>query len=123
MKLNNLSKTVIKNLLVILLLSAVSLYAKNDARCNVAGNKISIGNNYIGRVITINAENASTTQIFNKLSGVFYNVNTDEFALRVVYSVRGPPPSKNQNGEDPVILTSNDFKYDGYETSDLKPGR
>ncbi len=39
--------------------------------------------------------------------------------MRVVYSVTGPPPSKNQNGEDPVILTSDDFKYDGYETSDL----
>ncbi len=53
MKPNNLSKTVIKNLLVILLLSAVSLYAKNDAYINVAGNKISIGNNYIERVITV----------------------------------------------------------------------
>lgn len=119
MKLNNLSIIVIKNLLVILLLSEVSLYAKNGAYINVAGNKISIGNNYIERVITFQGNRASTTQIFNKLSGTFYNVNADEFALRVIFSVTGPAFSKNQNGEEPVVLTSGDFKFDGYKTTNL----
>jgi len=91
-----------------------SSFIKNDA------DKIIIGNNYVERVISLAANNIGTTQIINRISGKVYNVKSEEFALQIVFSGMGPAPGKEQNGENPVILTDKDFKYTGYKESNLE---
>jgi hypothetical protein len=111
----------IKNLLAFILiwLSTISLYANDVAYVKFNDKKLTIGNNFIERVIEIQPQKVATTQILNKISGSVYNVNSEEFALSVVFSSLGPAFSKLQNGENPVLLTSTDFQYQGYKIKDL----
>ena len=94
--------------------------ANNEVYIKVNDKKLTIGNDFIERVIEIQQKKTATTQIINKLSGTTYKVNSDEFALSLIFSGLGPAYSKLQNGEIPVILTANDFLFKGYKINDLK---
>src|SRR5208283_3470025 len=101
-------------------LSTACLYAQDVAYIKHDTREIVIGNSSIERTIEILPGIAATTHIRNKISGSEYNVKSDEFALRILFSGLGPAYSKLQNGENPVLLTSKDFIYQGYESSELK---
>ena len=60
--------------------------------------------------------------IVNKLSGTSYPVRDNIFELRVVLSGLGPAPGMDQNGENGVVLTANDFRYEGFAARDTKGG-
>lgn len=111
-----------KNTIIILALAITSMLAQNKAFIKKDGNHISIGNNYIERVINISPRDVGTIQIKNRISGKIYNVKSDEFVLRVVFSGVGPAYSKEQNGENPVNLTAKDFKFTGYKENELEGG-
>jgi len=110
----------IKKLLLVFLISVFFLYGQESTYIKANKDKIIIGNKSIERVIDTQNEGVSTHQIRNKSSGSKYDVNSDEFALRIVFTSWGPAYSKKQNGENPVLLTSTDFQYKGYKIRDLK---
>jgi len=112
----------LKKLFVLLLILKTVSFGQNEAYVNKNNNTIIIGNKFLERTITISPEKTSTTEIINKLSGTDYKVHSDEFLLRVVFSGIGPTYSKNQNGENPVDLTTKDFQFTGSNSSDLKDG-
>ena len=91
-----------KNTIIILALAITSMLAQNKAFIKKDGNHISIGNKYIERVINISPRDVGTIQIKNRISGKTYNVKSDEFVLRVVFSGVGPAYSKEQNGENQI---------------------
>ncbi len=91
-----------------------------DAYIVHEGNRLVIGNNSIERILEVRPGSASTIRIRNKVSGTGYVVRSDEFALRMVFSGMWPAYSKLQNGENPVLVTSKDFVFQGYESSELK---
>jgi len=105
--------------LLVFLISLSSLLAQNSAYIKKKNNELNIGNHYIERVISISPDKTGTVEIINKLSNKIYKVQSDEFALQLVFSGVGPAPGKDQNGENPVILTVKDFKYLGYKESSV----
>ena len=76
----------IKKLLLLLVITGFFLYGQEKAYITVNKESIDIGNQNIERVIYVNNEKALTTRIINKRSGFGYNVKSDEFALRVVFT-------------------------------------
>ncbi len=105
---------------ILTLFMIITVYANDVTYIKFSNNKIAIGNNSIERTIAIGRQKAATTQIINKISNVIYKTISDEFALSVVFSGLGPAYSKLQNGENPVLLTSNDFLYQGFDTKELQ---
>ena len=110
----------INKLLLLLVITEFFLYGQEKAFITVNNESIDIGNQNIERVLHVDNEKALTTRIINKRSGFRYNVKSDEFALRVVFTSWGPAYSKKQNGENPVILTARDFQYKGYKIKNLE---
>ena len=107
---------------LLLFLFVQSLFAQGQAYIEKRGNEIAIGNPYIERVIGLSPKDFGTLKIINKLSGHTYRVRDDVFALRIVFSGLGPAPGADQNGENDVILTAKDFRFDGYKESELYAG-
>ncbi len=112
----------LKKLFPVLLFSIISVFAQNKAFIKKEANQIAIGNKYVERVISLLPNDVGTIQIKNRISGKVYNVKSDEFALRIVFSGVGPAPKMEQNGENPVLLTNKDFQYTGYKESDIDDG-
>ena len=101
-------------------LSAACLNAQDAAYIKHDSKEIAIGNSSIERILDILPGSVTTGRIKNKISWSVYNLQSDEFGLRVMFSGLGPAYSKLQNGENSVFLTSKDFSYQGYVSSDLK---
>ncbi len=97
------------------------LFAQNNAYINKEGTLVHIGNDYIERIINLEPGNFGTVKFINKLSGKSYNVKSDVFGLKIVFSGVGPAYGTGQNGENNVLLTAKDFDFRGYKISDL-PG-
>ncbi len=112
----------LKKIFFFFLISLPYLAAQNKAYIVKHNDDISIGNEYIERVISINPENIGTTEFINKLSGNTYKVKSDVFALQIVFSGMGPAYGKAQNGENDGILTAKDFEFTGYNESDVNNG-
>ena len=113
----------LREILLLLLISFQFLpAAQNDAYIVKHSNEIAIGNGYMERIISTSPDNTGTTEIINKLSGKRYKVKSEVFALQIVFSGLGPAYGKDQNGENPVILTVKDFKFKGYDQIDLREG-
>ena len=110
----------LKTILLLLLISNLWIYGQEKSYITVSKGKIVIGNKNIERVIDIKDGTASTTEILNKRSGSNYEINSDEFALNIIFSSWGPAYSKKQNGESNVLLTSKDFQYKNYSIRDLE---
>jgi len=110
-------------LIIISFLSTILLYSQNTASYIKAdGNTVRIGNSSIERVITISPEFKGTTEITNKLSGIKYNVHSDEFELHIIWGGTDHAFGKMQNGENPAGLTAKDFKYIGYDKTEKTGG-
>ena len=106
---------------LLLTLTTHSVGIADDAYVVASGNSIRVGNGSVERVFTVSGERAGTSAIVNKLSGSRYRVSSEEFALSIVFGGFGPAVGKEQNGENPSILTASDFKFIGAnpeETSD-----
>lgn len=112
----------LKRSLLVLFLSAKCLLAQSQAFIEKHDDQLTIGNNYIHRVINVSPREVGTTEIINKISGQAYKVKDDVFALQIVFSGLGPAPKENQNGENDVILTARDFQFVGYKENDLDRG-
>jgi hypothetical protein len=112
----------LKKIVFILTIGLSFTSAQNNAYIIKSNGVLKIGNNFLERIISINTDKAATTEIINKSAGTTYKVKSDEFVLQVVFTGIGPAYSKNQNGENPVDLTSKDFDYTGYSTKDLSDG-
>ena len=109
----------LKKILLFFLLSLPYLAAQNKAYITKHDNLISIGNDYIERVINIAPKNIGTIEIKNKISGKTYKIKSDVFALQVVFTGVGPAYGKKQNGENDGILTAKDFEFTGYNESNI----
>jgi len=109
--------------MILLFLSVLQIFiiAQNSSYVKKEGKLVHIGNDYIERTINIEPGNLGTVKFINKLSGKSYNVKSDVFGLKIVFTGVGPAYGTDQNGENNVLLTAKDFDYRGYKTSDL-PG-
>jgi len=112
----------LRTLLFILFLPVSQVMAQNSAYIKKQNNSLVIGNSNIERVISIEPNHVGTTEIINKRSGKTYTVQSDVFAMQIVFSGIGPAYGKDQNGENDVILTARDFTFDGYKETDLEHG-
>ena len=112
----------LKKILLFFLLSLPYLAAQNKAYITKHDNLISIGNDFIERVINVAPQNIGTIEIKNKISGKTYKIKSDVFALQVVFTGVGPAYGKKQNGENDGILTAKDFEFTGYNESSIDNG-
>jgi hypothetical protein len=86
------------------------------------GKTIRIGNDAVERVFRIDGSHARASVIVNRLSGARYNVQSDEFALSIVFGGLGPAVGKEQNGENPSVLTARDFQCVGTKQEGVAGG-
>ena len=112
----------LKKILFLFLIFFSYLAAQNKAYIVKHGDELSIGNDYIERVISINPKDIGTNEIKNKISGKTYHVKSDVFGLQIVFTGVGPAYGKNQNGENDVVLTAKDFAFTGYKETDEENG-
>ncbi len=111
-----------RKMLAIVLLIAPCLWARDATYLTKHGETITIGNQYLERVISIAPDHVGTMRIVNRLSGRTYTVSDDVFGLKVVFSGTGPVPKEPQTGMNDVMLTAKDFQFTGYQKSDLTGG-
>lgn len=97
----------------LLLLLFCSIASADEAYVITSGTETRIGNAAVERVFTQEGGRAGTSAILNKLSGVRYRVTSEEFALSIVFAGFGPAAGKEQNGENPSVLTAKDFRFAG----------
>ena len=110
-----------KQILSIVLLFAPIVWAQDQPYVVKHNDRISIGNRYVEREISIPPGKGGSSKIVNRLSGKTYNIQDNIFELQMVFAGLGPAPGKEQNGENDVVLSAKDFLYTGYELSD-RPG-
>jgi len=84
--------------------------------------RISMGNRYVERVISLSPGKGMSSKIVNRLSGKTYALRDDIFELQMVFAGLGPAPGKEQDGENDVLLSANDFRFTGYQVSDRPAG-
>lgn len=102
------------NFLLVLISFSFKLFGQSNVYINEEHSAFKIGNQFIERTITIIDNRPGTTEIINKLSGMNYSLSSNEFSLNVVFAGFGPALGKNQNGENPSSITSNNFHYNGF---------
>jgi hypothetical protein len=108
-------------ILFILLFFAPLARAQDQAYVGEHNDRISIGNRYVERVISLPPGKGGSSKIVNKLSGKTYIIQDNIFELQMVFAGLGPAPGKEQNGENDVVLSAKDFRFTGYEVRD-RPG-
>lgn len=108
----------LKTLLMLVLISGLLLpYGKTYM--TQKENEITIGNQYLERVIRISPENPGTVRLINKLSGRTYEVESKEYEMAIVFAGFGPAYGKEQNGENPSLMTIKDFQLTGVNKGNL----
>ena len=105
-----------------LLLLLCSMASADEAYLVTSRTEVRIGNGAVERVFTLQGAQAGTTAILNKLSGVRVRITSEEFALSIVFAGFGPAAGKEQNGENPSVLTAKDFRFTGTKEQSAPDG-
>ena len=93
----------------------MKLFAAGPVTVRKTGTAIQLGNDFLERTIEVDAGMVRTTKFWNKLSGRTFEVEGDEFELKLTLDFRG------QSNNEPVY-TTHDFHLVSTDVSDTDAG-
>lgn len=106
-----------KNILILFITLTFNMFSQNSSYIQQESSTFRIGNKFIELTIPTDK---NSCEIRNKQSGKIYPVKSEKFSLEIVFAGFGPALGKNQNGENPSVLTSKDFQLANYKINNEK---
>lgn len=108
-----------RKILILLIILTFNSFGQNSSYIQKENSSFRIGNRFIELTIPVDK---NIGEIINKISEKTYSIKSDKFSLEIVFAGFGPAPGKNQNGENPSIVTAKDFQFNNYSVSNNDKG-